>query len=125
MPKKVKWVISIPSVVASEGMEELRKEIQSATGKHLKCYKVHFHLFLHEFAGTNETVEVVELSPGHSDDKYDVADIEIEADGLTYKMEMTIYNLSTQDHYDSYYLEVENSCGKEHFYFSLDIEGQN
>ncbi len=73
--------------------------------------------------GSNETEEVAELTPGHSDDKYEVAEVEVLEDGLSYKLTLTIFDLEDQDHDDSYYLEVENSLGMETYYFSIDIDG--
>ena len=100
-PTNVKWIISIPSIVDSDNYTDLRNEDPETS---------------------NET-SIVELTPGHEDDKYLV--LYLEEDSITYTASMTILDLESLDHDDKYILEVENVVGVQRYYFEVNVEGGN
>jgi hypothetical protein len=59
------------------------------------------------------------------DDKYQVEELEQvdDSNDVIFKASMTIMVLETHDHYDKYYLEVENSLGVQKYFFEVDVEG--
>lgn len=105
IPTKISWFISIPPEIQNK-TSELNTRQEADKG----------------MAENNNTTTVVELTPGHSDDKYDVSQLMDEGD-MKYRVEMTILALDFSDHDDSYYLAVSNSLGTQNYYYSLDIEG--
>ena len=49
---------------------------------------------------------------GHSDDKYEVSQVEpVEGEEVTYQISMTIFDVKDQDHDDSYEVQVSNGLG--------------
>jgi len=92
LPQDIKWVVTIPEIVNSE----------NGTND-----------------GTNETV--VEMTPGHEDDKYMISNLTSDVD-LQYKATMTIFDLEDQDVNDTYFLSIGNDFGTQMYYFEISFE---
>lgn len=71
-PQEIKWVVTVPEIVDSANYSKLRKN---------------------DIEHNNNTV--VELTPGHVDDKYEISNLTSNAD-LEYEVTMTIFNLEQQ-----------------------------
>merc|ERR1712141_84645 len=113
MPSSVSWLVTIPEVVRMDKYEELRKEI--------------FAELDDEGDGNGNATNsssTIELTPGHSDDKYEISQVELVEDKeLTYQISMTIFDVKDQDHDDSYEVQVTNALGEQSYFFNVDVEG--
>jgi len=112
MPSSVSWLVTIPEVVRMDKYEQLREEIFAELDE----------------AGDNgnatNSSSIIELTPGHSDDKYEVSEVEpVEGEEVTYQISMTIFDVKDQDHDDSYEVQVSNGLGEQSYFFNVDVEG--